>query len=184
MSSQSLVNIGWGNGLVPSGNKPLPEPVLTCCLDSEEHIWMISFETKRNNFNKMHFKMSSAILQPFRSCLNVSTVFLWWILHHPSLFRGITCQHLPFSMLSTICQIKVSGILWTRLCFTLTTISFINNSKDFTNHCDICHLTSFSFQLHYAGRNINTSKLEQNSCHFCRWNFLMHFILCKCLNFM
>ena len=25
----SLVNIGSGNGLVPSGNKPLPEPVLT-----------------------------------------------------------------------------------------------------------------------------------------------------------
>ena len=24
-----LVNIGSGNGLVPSGNKPLPEPVLT-----------------------------------------------------------------------------------------------------------------------------------------------------------
>ena len=25
----SLVNIGSGNGLVPSGNKPLPEPMLT-----------------------------------------------------------------------------------------------------------------------------------------------------------
>ena len=25
----SLVNIGLGNGLVPSGNKPLPEPMLT-----------------------------------------------------------------------------------------------------------------------------------------------------------
>ena len=25
----SLVNIGSRNGLVPSGNKPLPEPVLT-----------------------------------------------------------------------------------------------------------------------------------------------------------
>ena len=24
-----LVNIGLGNGLVPSGNKPLPEPMLT-----------------------------------------------------------------------------------------------------------------------------------------------------------
>ena len=24
-----LVNIGSGNGLVPSGNKPLPEPALT-----------------------------------------------------------------------------------------------------------------------------------------------------------
>ena len=24
-----LVNIGWGNGLVPTGNKPSPEPVLT-----------------------------------------------------------------------------------------------------------------------------------------------------------
>ena len=26
---KSAVNIGLGNGLVPSGNKPLPEPVLT-----------------------------------------------------------------------------------------------------------------------------------------------------------
>ena len=28
-SHGSLVNIGSGNGLVPSGNKPLPEPMLT-----------------------------------------------------------------------------------------------------------------------------------------------------------
>ena len=26
---KSTVNIGSGNGLVPSGNKPLPEPMLT-----------------------------------------------------------------------------------------------------------------------------------------------------------
>ena len=26
---RQVVNIGLGNGLVPSGNKPLPEPVLT-----------------------------------------------------------------------------------------------------------------------------------------------------------
>ena len=27
--SRDKVNIGSGNGLVPSGNKPLPEPMLT-----------------------------------------------------------------------------------------------------------------------------------------------------------
>ena len=27
--ADDLVNIGSGNGLVPSGNKPLPEPMLT-----------------------------------------------------------------------------------------------------------------------------------------------------------
>ena len=31
-----LVNIGSGNGLVVSGNKPLPEPMLTKCYDA---IW-------------------------------------------------------------------------------------------------------------------------------------------------
>ena len=28
------VNIGSDNGLVPSGNKPLPEPMLTCIYDA------------------------------------------------------------------------------------------------------------------------------------------------------
>ena len=28
MVSQNLVNIGWGNGLLPDGTKPLPEPML------------------------------------------------------------------------------------------------------------------------------------------------------------
>ena len=29
LTDQSLVNIGSGNGMVLSGNKPLPEPMLT-----------------------------------------------------------------------------------------------------------------------------------------------------------
>ena len=29
MSSENLVNIGSGNGLLPDGTKPLPEPMLT-----------------------------------------------------------------------------------------------------------------------------------------------------------
>ena len=29
VKSKAYVNIGSGNGLVPSGNKPLPEPMLT-----------------------------------------------------------------------------------------------------------------------------------------------------------
>ena len=29
MASEILVNIGSGNGLVPNGTKPIPEPVLT-----------------------------------------------------------------------------------------------------------------------------------------------------------
>ena len=29
MATQILVNIGSGNGLVPSGTKPLPEPMLS-----------------------------------------------------------------------------------------------------------------------------------------------------------
>ena len=33
------VNIGSGNGLVPSGNKPLPEPMLTQISDSDLAIW-------------------------------------------------------------------------------------------------------------------------------------------------
>ena len=31
MAIAILINIGSGNGLLPDGNKPLPEPMLTSC---------------------------------------------------------------------------------------------------------------------------------------------------------
>ena len=37
LSEWWLVNIGSGNGLVPSGNKPLPEPMLTKYNDAIWH---------------------------------------------------------------------------------------------------------------------------------------------------
>ena len=33
----SFVNIGSGNGLVPSGNKPLPEPLMSNIYDTIRH---------------------------------------------------------------------------------------------------------------------------------------------------
>ena len=35
--NDDLVNIGLGDSLVPSGNKPLPEPILTKFYDSIWH---------------------------------------------------------------------------------------------------------------------------------------------------
>ena len=39
-----LVNIGWGNGLVPDGTKPLPEPMLTSGQSREISLNAISME--------------------------------------------------------------------------------------------------------------------------------------------
>ena len=69
------VNIGSGNGLVPPGNKPLPEPILTQFSVTNAKLLSIGplgtnfseilIKLRNFSFTKMHVKISSAKWQPF-----------------------------------------------------------------------------------------------------------------------
>ena len=62
MATKIWVNIGSGNGLLPDGTKPLPEPVLTC------HLWdpfAFSWGQFRSNCSRYHS------LQRFRELLEM-----------------------------------------------------------------------------------------------------------------
>ena len=50
----SLVNIGSGNGLVPSGKKPLTEPMMTCCHKASLDVWLPWVLKKWPIFSRQH----------------------------------------------------------------------------------------------------------------------------------
>ena len=55
MATEIWVNIGSGNGLLPDGTKPLPEPMLTDhhLKSSDIHIWIISQEMPQPSITKI-----------------------------------------------------------------------------------------------------------------------------------
>ena len=73
MALYILVNIGWGNGLVPDGTKPLPQPMLpNHKVDPPGihfHQNLIKFQVF--SFMKMHFKILSANCQALFPELNM-----------------------------------------------------------------------------------------------------------------
>ena len=60
MATEIWVNIGLGNGLVPGGTKPLPEPVLTDHQRSPVTFILraISQEIPQPSITKIHLKMT------------------------------------------------------------------------------------------------------------------------------
>ena len=60
MAAEIWVNIGSGNGLLPDGTKPLPEPVLTDhqWSPSDIHIREISREMPQTSIIKIHLKIT------------------------------------------------------------------------------------------------------------------------------
>ena len=58
MATEIWVNIGSGNGLVPDGTKPLPEPMLTFLQSSDIHIRAISQEMSQPSVTKIRLKIT------------------------------------------------------------------------------------------------------------------------------
>ena len=58
MATEIWVNIGSGNGLLPDGIKPLPEPMLTDYQSSDIHIRAISQEMLQSSITKIHLKIT------------------------------------------------------------------------------------------------------------------------------
>ena len=60
MVTEIWVNIGLGNGLLPYGTKPLPEPMLTDhqWSPSDIHIRAISQEMSQPSLTKIHLKIT------------------------------------------------------------------------------------------------------------------------------
>ena len=70
-----LVNIGSGNGLVPSGNKPLPEPKLTHIYVAIWHHWAIMSYALAHHL--AYFKMASKS----SSNTTVQRELAWWCIY-------------------------------------------------------------------------------------------------------
>ena len=66
-----LVNIGSGNGLVPSGNKPLPEPMLTQIYVVSRPQWVNAFIlytfSVRLPINTYHYICSKGLCQEIKA---------------------------------------------------------------------------------------------------------------------
>ena len=122
-----LVNIGPGNGLVPDGTKPLPEPMPTYC---QLDYWVYKLKWNFNQiwklwYKKMHLKMPSAECCPFCSGPNevsTSEVFISDPLCGESTFPfkyragGFTTQRLHLaSVENLIMQIRWSYDYLTRI---------------------------------------------------------------------
>ena len=60
MATEIWVNIGSGNGLLPDGTKPLPEPMLTDhhLKTSDIHSWAISLEMSQPSITKICLKIA------------------------------------------------------------------------------------------------------------------------------
>ena len=117
MATEMWVNIGSGNGLLPEGNKPLPEPMLT------DHQWSpVTFIS--GQFHNFWFGSWSAFYKILQQYIPISILMictLWLFL--PLLIRVImrlpqcryreSGEHLqmnPMSMLRNIMETKQSKI--------------------------------------------------------------------------
>ena len=58
MVTEIWVNIGSGNGLLPDGTKPLPEPMLTDHQSNDHHIMAISQEMPQSSIIKICLKIT------------------------------------------------------------------------------------------------------------------------------
>ena len=59
MSSEIFLNIGSGNGLLPDNTKPLPEPMLTWSVTSNDiHLGVISLEISQPWITKISLKIT------------------------------------------------------------------------------------------------------------------------------
>ena len=67
-----LVNIGSGNGLLPDGTKPLPEPFLLIIRLYDFHIRAISQELLKTHILDTDLEMNSLILQPHTTQMTAS----------------------------------------------------------------------------------------------------------------
>ena len=62
MSTKVWVNIGSGNGLMPDGTKPLPEPMLT--YHSDIHLTAISQEMPQASFTEISLTIAFKKFHP------------------------------------------------------------------------------------------------------------------------
>ena len=73
-----LVNIGSGNGRVPSGSKPLPEPMLTMNYVAIWHHWATMRHDSIRHYIYLYYRLD--IIMKNKSMWNMSqTYFRYWI---------------------------------------------------------------------------------------------------------
>ena len=75
MATEIWVNIGSGNGLLPHGTKPLPDPMLT--IISENYISIISFKFPRGQWVNLSFhELCLPWMNSSKSCSNYTSIKL------------------------------------------------------------------------------------------------------------
>ena len=78
MATVILDNIGSGNGLLPDGTKPSPEPMLTYHQQSsDKHLWAISREIPHPYIDNISMKIAYRKFQEKLSGVNELTFLLY-----------------------------------------------------------------------------------------------------------
>ena len=144
------INIGSGNGLVPSGNKPLPEPMLTQI--SVVIWWLVSPQDSNEN----HPNFISTILDKWEfEYLFLNQIEQWKIM------AGLFCiiplnilylwtlsqkKKIPWYLPNILLKIMFSYLFSAKDILTKCTISLWGQSSRVTQSLTIFH---FHFHFHY-----------------------------------